>query len=124
MNSLYTKAVIVLLIIAAIVGLALGVMWMNRQTISDAADRSTAAVTEAFARQRAEDQLAHEREIQALENKIEEARSDARQRVAALDVAQRRANDQLFRRLSTLPDTEVGEAQAAVLEESRNRWPE
>jgi hypothetical protein len=124
MNSLYTKAIIFLAAIAVIVVAVFGVLWQNNRTIERAGELSYERAAELFGKQRAEDELAHERELQRLRNEIEAARAESRQRIQALDVTQRRRTDEVLSRINSLPDNQVGEQLAAVLEESYNRWPE
>lgn len=124
MNSIYAKA-ITFLIIAAIIVLGInGVLFQNNRSIQQAADRSVNAATEEFGRLRAQDELAHQRELQTLRSRIENVNSASRDRVVALDQKQRRDTAALVRRISTMPDQEVGEPVAAVLDQSRTRWPQ
>jgi DnaJ-domain-containing protein 1 len=124
MNDLYTKLLIVLAAVAIIAALAFGVLWQNNRTITEAADRSMELAAEQFGKQRLEDQAAYDARVRELEERVDARYSEARQRVAELDQRQRRDTAALIRRIDQIPDSEVGEPVALVLEQSRERWPE
>lgn len=124
MNSFYAKIISVVVGLAVIVALVFAVLWQNNRTIDNAADRSTAAMAEFIAKQREVDALQYEARIAELEGRVNEFNSAARQRVAEVDQRQRRDTAALLRRIEGMPDNEVGDPVAAVLEQSRERWPE
>lgn len=124
MNSLYAKIISVVVGLIIIVALVFAVLWQNNRTIDSAADRASDSMAQLIAAQRAEDALLYERRIAELEGKVSENYANARLRVAELDQRQRRSTADLLRRIGEMPDAEVSDPIAAVLEQSRERWPE
>lgn len=124
MNSLYAKIISVIVALIVLVLAVFGVLWQNNRTINEAADRTSDGMAQIIAAQREADALAYEQRIRELESKVNENWSQARQRVAEVDQRQRRDTANLIRRIDQMPDNEVGDPIAAVLEQSRERWPE
>lgn len=124
MNNLYVKIISVIVALAVLVLAVFGVLWQNNRTINEAAERSADGMAQIIAAQREADALAYEQRIAELEGKVNENYAAARLRVAELDQRQRRTTADLLRRIDGMPDNEVGDPIAAVLEQSRERWPE